>query len=72
MVLGINEPHLVYAQAKALDRGFVGYGVTQKGYRCLDPIHNKLYTTMDCEFFEESYYFSELGPQGESIGDDLS
>ena len=27
---------------------------------------------MDCEFFEESYYFSQLGPQGESVGDDLS
>ena len=27
---------------------------------------------MDCEFFEESYYFSQFGPQGESVGNDLS
>ena len=43
-----------------------------KGYQCFDPVHNKMYTTMDCEFFEESYYFSKLGPQGESVSNDLS
>ena len=37
-----------------------------------DPVYNKLYTTMDCEFFEGSYYFSQLGRKGESVGDDLS
>ena len=31
---------------------FLGYEVTQKGYRCYNPIQNKLYTTMDCDFFE--------------------
>ena len=36
---------------------FLGYGVGQKGYRCLDPIHNQLYATMDCDFFEHSYFF---------------
>ena len=36
---------------------FLGYGVTQKGYRCFDPLHNKLYTTLDCDFFESSYYY---------------
>ena len=50
----------------------MGYEVTQKGYWCFDPVHNKLYTTMDCEFFEDSYYFSQLSPPGESVGDDLS
>ena len=37
---------------------FLGYGVTQKGYRCFDPVQNKMYTTMDCDFFENSYFFS--------------
>lgn len=27
---------------------------------------------MDCEFFKESYYYSQPGPQGESVGHDLS
>ena len=31
---------------------FFGYGVIQKGYRCYDPIQNKLYTTIDSDFFE--------------------
>ena len=30
---------------------FLGYGTTQKGYRCYDPVHHRLYTTMDCDFF---------------------
>uniref|UniRef100_A0A803KQ64 Uncharacterized protein n=1 Tax=Chenopodium quinoa TaxID=63459 RepID=A0A803KQ64_CHEQI len=48
------------------------YGVDQKGYQCYDPIQNKIYTTLDCEFFEHSYYYTQLGPQGETTSDDLS
>ena len=51
---------------------FLGYGVGQKGYRCFDPLHNKLYTTMDCDFFEHSYYFTQPRSQGESSSEDLS
>ena len=52
---------------------FIGYGVHLKGYRCFDPIHNKLYTTTNCNFFESSYYYPQLSPQGEIMsGDDLS
>ena len=51
---------------------FVGYGVHQKGYRCFDPTQNKLYTTMDCDFFESSYFYPQHRPQGETICDDLS
>ena len=51
----------------------IGYGVHQKDYRCFDPVHNKLYTTMDCDFFESSYYYPQLSPQGETMsGDELS
>ena len=51
---------------------FVGYGVNQKGYRCFDSTRNKLYTTMDCDFFESSYFYPQLRPQGEITCDDLS
>ena len=51
---------------------FIGYGVTQKGYQCFDPIHKKLYTTMDCDFIEISYYYTQPRPQGETVSDDLS
>ena len=51
---------------------FLGYGVGQKGYRCFDPLHNKLYTTMDCDFFEHSYFFTQPRSQGESTSEDLS
>ena len=35
----------------------LGYGVNQKGCKCFDPLHNWMYTTMDCDFFEQSYYY---------------
>ena len=31
-----------------------------------------MYTTMDCDFFEQSYYYPQPGPQGERVSDDLS
>ena len=31
-----------------------------------------MYVIMDCEFFEESYYFSQLSSQGENQVEDLS
>ena len=27
---------------------------------------------MDCDFFEQSYYYSQYGPQGDIVNDDLS
>ena len=51
---------------------FLGYGVNQKGYKCFDPQQNQMYTTMDCEFFEHTYYYSQPGPQGEKVSDDVS
>ena len=37
-----------------------------------DPVHRRMYTTMDCDFFEQSYYYTQLGPQGEMSDADLS
>jgi len=51
---------------------FVGYGTSQKGYRCFDPLHNLIYTTMDCEFFETTFYYNQPRCQGEMSHDHLS
>ena len=59
-------------EPRAVKCVFLGYGVTQKGYRCYNPIQNKLYTTMDCDFFEQSYYYTQPRSQGESVSEDLS
>ena len=31
-----------------------------------------MYTSMDCEFFENTYYYDHLSSQGENDSDDLS
>ena len=59
-------------EPRAVKCVFLGYGTTQKGYRCYDPIHYKLYTTMDCDFFEQSPYYTQPRSQGESMSEDLS
>ena len=46
-------------EPRAVKCVFLGYDTTQKGYRCYDPVHNKLYTTMDCDFFEQSPYYTQ-------------
>uniref|UniRef100_A0A803LQS3 Reverse transcriptase Ty1/copia-type domain-containing protein n=1 Tax=Chenopodium quinoa TaxID=63459 RepID=A0A803LQS3_CHEQI len=59
-------------EPRAVKCVFIGYGVHQKGYRCYDPIQKRVYTTLDCEFFEQTYYYTPLSPQGENLSDDLS
>uniref|UniRef100_A0A803NB30 Reverse transcriptase Ty1/copia-type domain-containing protein n=1 Tax=Chenopodium quinoa TaxID=63459 RepID=A0A803NB30_CHEQI len=59
-------------EPRAIKCVFIGYGVYQKGYRCYDPIQKRVYTTLDCEFFEQTYYYTQLGPQGENLSGDLS
>ena len=53
---------------------FVGYGINQKGYRCFDPVSNRMYTTMDCDFLETELYFqNQLSRQaGNTTVDQLS
>ena len=59
-------------EPRAVKCVFLGYGTTQKGYRCYDLVHNKIYTTMDCDFFEHSSYYTQPRSQGESVSEDLS
>jgi len=37
---------------------FVRYATHQKGYRCYNPITDRVYVTMDCDFLESEYFFS--------------
>ena len=37
---------------------FLGYGLHNKGYKCLDPTTNKTYITMDIVFLESESFFS--------------
>ena len=57
-------------ESRAVKCVFLGYGVNHKCYRCFDPIHNRLYTSMDCDFFEQSYYYSQPRPQGENVSNE--
>ena len=72
MYVHLPKPDRTKLEPQAVKCVFVGYGTTQKGYRCFDPTKNKIYTTMDCDFFEHSYFYSQLRPQGETVCDDLS
>nr|GEX37848.1 putative RNA-directed DNA polymerase [Tanacetum cinerariifolium] len=45
---------------------FVGYGITQKGYRCYNPKTRHMFTTMNCDFLESEYYYaSQHSSQGD-------
>jgi hypothetical protein len=59
-------------EPRALKCVFVGYGVHKKGYSCFVPVHNRMYTTMDCDFFEDHFYYTQHSSQGKSGSDDLS
>ncbi|GKD42492.1 retrovirus-related pol polyprotein from transposon TNT 1-94, partial [Tanacetum coccineum] len=37
---------------------FLGYGVSQKGHRCYDPVSQKLYTSRHVDFLEHIPYYS--------------
>lgn len=41
---------------------FVGYETEaeQKGYCCFNPVNDKMYSSMDSDFFEISYYYNSL------------
>ena len=45
----------------ALKCVFLGYSSIQKGYKCYDPISQKLYVSLDVTFFEHTPYYSLQG-----------
>ncbi|CAA0841419.1 cysteine-rich RLK (RECEPTOR-like protein kinase) 8 [Striga hermonthica] len=52
---------------------FVGYGKSQKGYRCYDPATRRVHVTLDCHFLETEYFYaSQLSGQGEKVNDSLT
>lgn len=49
---------------------FVGYSPTHKGYRCIHPITNKFYVTVDVIFVEHEIFFQKPYFQGETALED--
>lgn len=41
---------------------FLGYGPTNKGYKCFDPVNKRLYITMDATFIESEHFYSPTVP----------
>lgn len=62
----IPKPERSKCSPCAIKCVFLGYGKTQKGYRCYDPETRNLYTTMNCDFVEGDYFYGQSSRQGES------
>ncbi|KAJ0478882.1 putative RNA-directed DNA polymerase [Helianthus annuus] len=51
---------------------FVGYATHQKGYRCYNPVTRRIHVTMDCDFLESEFYFSDQSSiPGERVRESL-
>lgn len=46
---------------------FLGYSITQKGYKCYDPITNRTYVSRDVKFLEDQGYYG--GKDWENLKD---
>ncbi|GJS23648.1 retrovirus-related pol polyprotein from transposon TNT 1-94 [Tanacetum coccineum] len=56
----VLKPHVEHTKlsAKSTLCVFLGYGVSQKGYCCYDPVGQKLYTSRHVNFLEHIPYYS--------------
>jgi len=54
----LSHRHQTKLQSRALKCVFVGYGSTQKGYKCYHPDTHRFYTSMDVIFDESKFYYS--------------
>ncbi|KAJ0606762.1 putative RNA-directed DNA polymerase [Helianthus annuus] len=51
---------------------FVGYATHQKRYRCYNPVTRRIHVTMDCDFLESEFYFSDQSSiPGERVRESL-
>lgn len=46
--------------AKSIKSIFLGYSTTQKGYKCYDPVNNKLLVSRDVKFMENQGYYEKM------------
>ena len=56
-------------EPRAIKCVFVGYALTQKGYKYFEPISKKMFVTMDVTFFELIPYFTSHFQGGTCKGD---
>jgi hypothetical protein len=54
----LSHRHRTKLESRALKCVFVGYGSTQKGYKCYHPDTRRFYTSMDVIFDESKFYYS--------------
>ena len=53
--------------AKSTKEMFIGYSITQKGYKCYDPITRRVMVSRDVKFVESRGYYEEK--KWEDLGD---
>ncbi|XP_010424606.1 PREDICTED: uncharacterized protein LOC104709740 [Camelina sativa] len=55
LILGEQRSKL---DAKSTKCMFIGYSTTQKGYKCYDPAHGRMYVSRDVKFLETQGYYA--------------